>query len=501
MNKRISKLIISIVTLIFVLSAVGCSKSENEKVDTAKSTKTQLELIHEIDLGEISQDKIPDINEKSWIKKADLSKPVVSPDGKYVLAIVNDNIKLYNAESGEKVWDKQTYDAINTYVTGNEYIYLAEKSKSKAKKEHGYIYCLSIKDASELWKYDVSDVLKSVSDQYMPDDAKISKGCNIIISSYENKLFFKAHDTWKEGNKKSKAEVLGCLDKDGKLVWKHESNGYPGLTVNTYMRFLNDKLVLGAYSYGDKEYGPTHLQAFNVNTGEKLWQFDIEHDDALGYSDKTDVLVDVIDDKIVAMTNYGQVYLLDEDGKMIKTFKAWEPIEYNDTVICTNVYTDKIQGAADNIVIAPSKSVVKGASYSTKPAVSHPDANSILVFDKEGNKEWKFRLGADPMVFRTAGGNLFIGTSINSDNNDTKYTGVYAFNLLQENKEEANEITDESVLEKYIGFYHTDGIVHNRMLSVSDDGKVVCVTTHPIRNGTEVSGSNKLYIFNLGTLK
>jgi outer membrane protein assembly factor BamB len=493
------KLGLIVISMVMVFSVFGCGKKETESEGTAKakSTKSQLELVHEIDLGDIAPDKIPDINEKGWVKKADLSKPVVSPNGKYVLAIISDHISLYETESGKKLWDKSTYDGIDTYVTGDKYIYLAEKKKSKGIKDHGYIYCLDIEDGSEVWRYDAGKELKSVTEKYIPENAKVKSGCNIIISAYKDKIYFKAHDSWKEGEKNSKAEVLGCLDKEGKLLWSNESNGYPGFTVNTYIRFLNDKLILGSYSYGDKEYGPTHIQAFDVNDGKKLWQYDIKHDDNMAYSDKTDILIDVVGDKIAAMTNYGQVFILDENGEVIKTFAAWQPIKYEDTVICTNVYSDKIQGFKDKIVIAPSKSVVQGASYSTKAPVSHPEANSVLVFDLEGNKSWKFRLGADPMIFRAKGGNLFIGTSINSEDNTSKYTGVYAFNLSQENKETKKEITDESVLEKYIGFYHTDGIVHNRMLSASEDGTVICATTHPFRNGTEVTGSNKLYIFRL----
>jgi|GEM_PF-2046152 outer membrane protein assembly factor BamB len=496
---KINKIIVLTALLGLVFFVCGCQEKAETSGTAHTSLKPQLELVQEKSLGSVAENKIPDVTKSGWSYGVPFTKPVVFPDGKYVLSVEEAKMTLIDTATGEQIWEKATYGGIDNYVAGQGRLYLTEKGSYGNDKEHSYIICLDARSGEELWKYDVQKDLAPIVKKYMPAGAKISYSYYLKLALFGDKLVAKGYTGWKVGENSDKAEVLLRLDQNGKRLWKVESHGYPGIAAHSELQLTGNKLVMGTYTYGDNITGPAYIHAFDINTGKKLWQFNIKHENELAYSDATDVAVTVVDDKVVGVTNYGRVYVLDQNGKKMNEFLAFEPVKHNDTTVCTNVWGDKVDGFGDNgLIIAPSKTVVKGATdYNAKAPVQHPDAGSVKVYDLNGNLNWKFRLGGDATNMSVKGNYLILGTGHNGDTMDYGYCGIYAFNLAQKGDGKEVDVTEESALDKYIGYYHTDGAIIYGCLDTSDDNKVICATTWPTRVGTEKHGKHSLYILKI----
>ncbi|KFD42134.1 hypothetical protein HY02_08425 [Peptococcaceae bacterium SCADC1_2_3] len=458
------------------------------------SLKPQLELLHEIPLGNVSADKIPDVTGKSWGSGIPFTEQVVSPDGKYVLVVEADKMVLYSVGSGKQVWQKMTYGGVDNHEMVNDRVFLTEKYSYGKKKEHSYITCLDIKTGKELWKYDVQKDLKPLVSKYMPADAPPSWWGYLEIVIHGDKLILVGYNSWKKKERADRVEVLLALSHQGKLLWKVNSYGYPGITCMSRIGLIGGKLVTGTYSYGEKITGQAYAHAFNLNTGEKLWKFEVKNDPSMNYSEKVNVAVDVAGDKVVAVTNFGKVYVLNSNGEKIRDFTAFKPIVHKGITVCTSVFAG-VLGSGNTVVLAPGKTYVKGAtSYYAKPPVEHPDANSIMVFDLGGNLQWKFRLGGQASGRLIKNNYLIFSTTHNADTLDYSYTGVYVFDLSQPGKGEVKK----SVLDRYLGYYHTDGAVNSATkVSASDDGRIIATATWPTRVGTKKYGKHALYILRL----
>jgi outer membrane protein assembly factor BamB len=353
------------------------------------------------------------------------------------------------------------------------------------------------KSGKEIWKYDVLRDLAPVMKRYIPADAKVSYNCYIKIKLFGDRLIVKAFTGWEVEKITDKVEALLCLDKNGKQLWKVESHGYPGICAYSDIHLIDNKLVMGTWTSGDNISGPTYLHAFDFHTGKRLWQFTVKHEDELAYTEATDVAATVVGNRIVGVTNYGRVFVLDKDGKKINDFIAFEPIKHRETVVCTNVWGAAAIGSGNELVIAPGKSVVKGADYVAKAPVEHPDAGSIKVFDLKGNLRWKFRLGAEATKVAVKNNYIVLSAAHNQNNLNYSYCGIYAFNLTRKEEGKKQDLTQESVLDKFIGHYRTAGGIHWGCIDTSQDNRVICACTWPTRVGAEKHGRHSLYILRL----
>jgi len=90
--------------------------------------KPQLELVCEKPLGNVAKDKISDVTAERWYFNVQATKPVVSPDGKHVLAVGEAKMTWYDTSSGAQKWEKSTYGGIDSYIIGGDRLYMAEKS-------------------------------------------------------------------------------------------------------------------------------------------------------------------------------------------------------------------------------------------------------------------------------------------------------------------------------------------------------------------------------------
>lgn len=482
--------------LVLALVVCGCSQTAGTSKSDRISLKPQLELVGEKSLGNVAEDKITDVTADRWVFIVQATKTVVSPDGKYVLAVGEAKMTWYDTSSGAQKWEKSTYGGIDSYIVHNDRLYMMEKYASKRAKDHGYIICIDINTGNELWKYDVQADLAPVVEKYKPKEDNFNISCSIKMTTFEDKIYAVGSTSWIKGKNNDKCEILLCLDQNGKQVWKTESHGIPGLISMSDMKVIKEKLVMGNYSYGDDIDGPACVHAFDIKTGKKVWQFDINNDPELADTKATNVAVGVVEDKVVAVANFGKVYILDGAGQKINEFVTFRPKKYQDTTICTSVFSSGLGFGKDEIIITPGKTAVKGAS-NVKAPVEHPDASSVMVFDLDGKMKWKFRLGGQATNMLVKGKYLLLGTMHNQDTMDYSYCGVYAFDLAQEAKETELNMAEKNVIDRYIGYYQTDGAILYNCLGSSEDGRVICATTWPTRVGTEKHGEHSLYMLRI----
>lgn len=481
-----------VVLTVLALLISGCTQSVETSKSKQTSLKPQLVLLSEKSMGSVAEDKIPDVTADRWSFQVQPNRPIITQDGKYVLVVGEEKMFWIETSTGKELWSKATYGGISSYLIDNDRIYMAEKYASKKKKEHGYIICLDSKTGDELWKYDVQSDLAAIVAANKPADVVPDTSCSIKIVLEEGNIYAVGGTSWTEGKNKDKAEVLMCLDGNGKQIWKKEFNGLPGLISMSSMRFIDGKLVMGNYSYGDDINGPANVNAFDVKSGELVWKFEIPNDPELASSKNTNVAVEVVGDKVVAVAHFGKAYVLDSKGQKINEFTVFKPEQNQNYTLYTSVYNSSFAASKDEIIVAPGSTVVKGAS-DVKVDVEHSDSNSIMVYNLDGDMKWKFRLGGKVTSILVKDKYLLLGTMHNENTFDYSYSGVYAFDLSQGAATVELNAAEESVLDKYIGFYKTDGAVLFDSMAASDDGKVICVTTWPTRTGVDKYGQNFLY--------
>ncbi|KAJ52365.1 outer membrane protein assembly factor BamB [Clostridium tetanomorphum] len=501
--KKTNMLIVVMLVTSLLMSACGKgavqtnNKSENKETEVTK-VKPNLELIGEKELSSVEENKIPDVTKEKWAFDVGATKPIVSPDGKNVLVIEKDKMAWYEIESKTKKWETATYGGIYSYVINNNKLYMSEKYANKKEKKEGNVICLDVNTGKKIWKYNVQKDLAPVVKKYKDEKAKLSICCNIQMVGDKDNLYVVGSTSWEKGKEKDKCEILMAIDKNGKKLWQTESHGYPGMLSMSQMSVIDGVLVMGNYSYNDKTNGPASVKAYDISNGKEAWKFDIKNDQEMSYSKTTNVSVGVVGNKIVAVASHGKIYVLDSKGNKIKEFDGFKPEKYKDIVLCTSITNSSIEFGKNEIIIAPKKTVVKGASnYNAKSPAQHSDVGMIKVFDLDGNLKWKFRIGGSVTNIAMKGNYLFLATSHNQDTMDYKYCGVYAFDISKDGKGKEIDVNSKDAVEKYIGYYSTDGAIIYNCLSVSDDGKVICATTWPTRVGTEKHGKHSLYMLKL----
>ena len=264
------------------------------------------------------------------------------------------------------------------------------------------------------------------------------------------------------------------------------------------MKVIDGVVVMGNYSYGDEVNGPASVNAFNIETGEPAWKFDIANDADMSYNGKTSLSVGIVDNKVVAIASFGKAYVLDTKGTLINEFVLFEPEAFEDVMLCTSVSKSSTGFGNGEIIVAPKKTTVKGSTnYNSQSPAQHSDVGLVKVFDLEGNVKWNFRLGGSVTNMVLKGDYLVLGTSHNQDTMDYDYCGVYVFDISKEGSEEVVNVQDENALEKYVGCYRTEGAILYNSLDVSKDGSTVAAIVWPTRVDIEKHGNHEMYILNI----
>jgi len=508
---RESKRIISLGIVSMLMLTAGCStKTEVSEVETTpveqtaevaveeKDSKPFLELESLIALSDVKEDLIPDVTSEKWSLGIASSKPIVDPNGEYVIAVEHEKMARYNIGSNEKVWEVPVYGGIYSYVIEGDKLFMSEKYAYKKTKEDGHVICLDANTGEEIWKYNVQEDMAKVVAKYKPEDADFKVFCNIQMTNADGLLYILGSTSWVKEKVNDKTEVLMCLDMDGNKMWETQSHGLPGMLSMSAMNVIDGVLVMGNYSYGDAVNGPASVNAFDIKNGETAWKYEIANDAEMSYNGKTSLSVGVVDGKIVAIAAFGKAYVLDTQGNLINEFVLFEPEKYEDVMLCTSVSRSSTGFGDGEIIVAPKKTTVKGSSsYNSESPAQHSAVGLVKVFDLEGNVKWNFRLGGSVTNMKLEGDYLVLATSHNQDTMDYDYCGVYVFDISQDGSAEEVNVQDESALEKYVGSYQTEGAILYNSVDVSADGSTIIAMTWPTRVDVEKHGNHEMYILDI----
>lgn len=85
--QQVLKKYIVLLLVVLALAACGCGKTKEAFESKHTNLKPQLELVCEKSLGNVAEDQIPDVTDKRCFFGMKATKPIVSPDGKYVLVV------------------------------------------------------------------------------------------------------------------------------------------------------------------------------------------------------------------------------------------------------------------------------------------------------------------------------------------------------------------------------------------------------------------------------
>lgn len=178
---------------------------------------------------------------------------------------------------------------------------------------------------------------------------------NSIIS--ENKIYFGACD-----------KFIYCLDLNGRLVWKFQTNDSIVCFMNIYQGIL--------YSGSDDSY----IYALEKNTGKLKWKFLTGGHVMSG--------VTIVDEKIYFGSDDGHLYCLNIDGKLEWKFYTTDRVTSSPAVINDSVYF----GSYDkNFYCLDLNGKLKWKYYTgsygaMSPVVVDKDFNTLWQFDNKNNE-------------------------------------------------------------------------------------------------------------------
>jgi hypothetical protein len=86
-----------------------------EAVERENGMKPYLELANSVKLSNVEEDLIPDVTAEKWSLGLASSKPIVDPNGEYVIAIEHEKMARYDIKASEKVWEVPVYGGIYNY--------------------------------------------------------------------------------------------------------------------------------------------------------------------------------------------------------------------------------------------------------------------------------------------------------------------------------------------------------------------------------------------------
>jgi WD40 repeat protein len=423
-------------------------------------------LIREVKLEDITPENIS----QGWSNVKGSVK--FSPDGK-IIALGSDDgfIRVFDLE-GNQVWEKKIAGNISAlaFSLDSRQLFAGERSQD------ANIYSFDARSGDEQWKYGAARVL-GTDLKYQPAISRIKVSDDsmyVVASRYLKK------------NQYSLVSRIYRFDLAGSLQWKMPPTNNYFLSIN-WLDVSKDGQTI-VYATGDwtNSLG-TDATIYSIDKdARKQWSYTIKPLKPYFTSASVWQGIAVSDDSITAMTGDGRAYLFSNENASTSGSYEWKadigtPIEV--TKIPIYAYGDSAIIAGEELLYLTGYTFP--AYYPNKAPMEHPNATSLIAYDKQGNFSWNYKIDGYSRGIQISRDNKYVALAVGKNiiTKDPGSHGVYVLNL--ERKGGASS--------KLEWIYQTEGAAI--AADISPDGKYIAAIEAPVKleNG-DMIGEHRMII-------
>lgn len=395
-----------------------------------------------------------------------------SPDGKFIaLGSGTGFVRIFDL-SGNNIWEKKITGNITdiAFSQDSSRLFVGERSPD------AYVYSFDAKSGEELWKYRTAiDIGTDI--KYQPAVYR--------IKATDSSIYAAVSRYWKNG-KYSLVSRVYRFEPDGNLVWKLPASKNYDLSINWLDASRDGKTIV--FTTGD---WTNSLEAeaiiYSIDENANLrWSYTIKPLKTYFTSAAVWQGIAISDDSITALTSDGRAYLFSNANASKTGSYEWEadigtPIEV--TKIPIYAYGDSTIIAGENVLYLTGYTFP--TYYPNKAPMEHPNATSLIAYDKQGNFSWNYKVEGYSRGIPISEDNKYVALAVGKNilTKDTSSHGVYVLNL--ERKGGAS-----SRLE---WVYKTEGVAIAS--DISPDGKYIAAIEAPVKlESGETIGEHRMII-------
>lgn len=352
-----------------------------------------------------------------------------SADSQYLVAAEEEGlVRLVRMSDKKIVWKKNLgVGALNCAVFSpdRKRLFLGEKSPE------GKISCLDLQTRKIIWSYSVGGDLKS---QLMK---KSYPTVNKIMVDDKRQAVYLAAGRF-EKLRADEYIYFGRLYAlsmaDGHLLWKFPAQENMDSNCR-YFDFKDDRLAFnttgGTKSGREMKYPAGSIYCLDLEEQKLLWHkllrplkpyfWKVAFSFTPNYSADGQYLI--------CFPNDGRLFLLDKDGREIweRDVTAPKKVLGGMPLYAPGTFAE----FWGNRIIARTANTYQAGKSGALVPLEHPDANSIICYDLQGNMLWKWRAKGYMPGQSLTGNNLVLPVEKNFRTLDVNVQGVYLLDLRQ----------------------------------------------------------------------